>query len=55
MLVKAEEDEDWDVAKTAFDSILYDLVVIGEAVKTFRDDFKGLHPEIPLGGYRGNA
>ena len=53
MLVKAEEDEDWDVAKTAFDSILYDLVVIGEAVKTFRDDFKELHPEIPWADIAG--
>jgi uncharacterized protein with HEPN domain len=53
MLVKAEEVENCDVAKTAFDSILYDLVVIGEAVKTFRNDFKKRHPEIPWADIAG--
>jgi uncharacterized protein with HEPN domain len=47
MLIEAEEDQDWEVAKTAFDSILYDLVVIGEAVKTFKEDFKQRHAGIP--------
>ncbi len=34
MLVKAEKDEGWELAKAALDSILYDLIVIGEAVKS---------------------
>lgn len=47
MLVASEEIQNWDVAKTAFDAILYDLLVIGEAVKTLGDAIKRAHPEIP--------
>jgi len=47
MLIAAEENADRDVANTAFDAILYDLVVIGEAVKTFDDEIKSRHPQIP--------
>lgn len=47
MLVEAEGNQDWDVAKTAFDAILYDLVVIGEVVKTFDERIKQAYPTIP--------
>lgn len=47
MLVEAEKEGHWEVAKTALDSILYDLIVIGEAVKTLRGELKGRYPRIP--------
>ncbi len=47
MLVAAELIQDWVVAKTAFDSILYDLIVIGEAVKTVSGALKLIHSHIP--------
>lgn len=47
MLVEAEGNQDWDVAKTAFDAILYDLLVVGEVVKTFDERIKQAHPAIP--------
>lgn len=47
MLVTSEQIQDWDVAKTAFDAILYDLLVIGEVVKTLSVAVKRAHPNIP--------
>lgn len=47
MLVKAEKKEDWEIAKTALDSIMYDLIVIGEAVKSLQDEVKLRYPGIP--------
>jgi uncharacterized protein with HEPN domain len=47
MLVEAESNENWEVAKTAFDAILYDLLVIGEVVKTLDERLKQAHPRIP--------
>lgn len=47
VLIEAEKNADLNVANTAFDAILYDLVVIGEAVKTFDDEIKLRHPQIP--------
>lgn len=47
MLIQAEKDEDWDTAKAAFDSILYCLIVIGEAVKALPHGVKQSHSEIP--------
>lgn len=47
MLVKAEEVEDWEIVKTALDSILYDLIVIGEAVKSLQDEVRLRYPLIP--------
>lgn len=47
MLVKAEKGEDWDIAKAALDSILYDLIVIEEAVKSLQNDVKHRYPHIP--------
>ena len=43
----AELIQDWVVAKTAFDAILYDLIVIGEAVKTVSGALKLIHSHIP--------
>lgn len=34
LLIEAEEGDDWEEGQAAFDAILYDLVVIGEAVKS---------------------
>ncbi|MDP1710898.1 MAG: DUF86 domain-containing protein [Candidatus Nanopelagicaceae bacterium] len=47
MLVKAESNQDWDVAKTAFDAILYDLLVIGEVVKILDERIKLAYAGIP--------
>mgnify|MGYP000567755306 CR=1 FL=1 len=38
---------DTGVAETAFDAVLYDLVVIGEAVKNLPDEVLERHPDIP--------
>ncbi|MEI7619373.1 MAG: HepT-like ribonuclease domain-containing protein [Actinomycetota bacterium] len=35
------------VAQTAFDAILYDLMVIGEAVKNLPDEMRVRHSDIP--------
>lgn len=40
MLVAAEENGDEKIAITAFDSILYDLLVIGEAVKSIAKEVR---------------
>jgi uncharacterized protein with HEPN domain len=47
ILVKAESNRDWDVAKTAFDAMLYDLLVIGEVVKILDERIKRAYPRIP--------
>jgi len=47
LLDDAEADGDAAAADTAFDAILYDLVVIGEAVKSLPRSMKDLHPEVP--------
>lgn len=47
MLIRAEKDEDWEIAKTALDSILYDLIVIGEVVKSLQNEVKQRYPDIP--------
>ena len=47
MLVASEAIKDWEVAKTAFDAILYDLIVIGEIVKSLSESIKRAHPLIP--------
>lgn len=46
MLVKAESEEEWAIAKTALDSILYDLIVVGEAVKSLSAEVKYRYPDI---------
>ena len=44
LLLAAEEDEEsWEEAEVAFDAILYDLLVIGEAVKALSEKFKKAH------------
>lgn len=35
------------VSQTAFDAILYDLMVIGEAVKNLPDEMRARHGDIP--------
>lgn len=47
LLVAAEVAVDEPLARTAFDAILYDLLVIGEAVKALSNDARSTHPEIP--------
>ncbi len=48
ILIEFEEDEDsWEEAEVAFDAILYDLLVIGEAVKSLSEKFKRKHSAIP--------
>lgn len=46
-LIKAEREEEWGIAKVALDSILYNLIVIGEAVKSLPTKAKVRHPDIP--------
>ncbi len=46
-LLEAEEEDDWEEGQIAFDAILYDLVVIGEAVKTLGMELKGLSSTTP--------
>ena len=48
VLIEAEEEEDsWEEAQVAFDAILYDLLVIGEAVKSLSQSFKDQFPVTP--------
>lgn len=46
LLVAAESSADIKQGRTAFDAILYDLLVIGEAVKALPNDTIGRHPDI---------
>jgi uncharacterized protein with HEPN domain len=47
LLLGAEVAENSGLMRTAFDAILYDLLVIGEAVKSLPADIKGRHQDIP--------
>jgi uncharacterized protein with HEPN domain len=47
LLIAAESNGDGKLTRTAFDAILYDLLVIGEAVKTLPTALIERHPEIP--------
>ena len=40
LLIEAEEEDDWEEGQAAFDAILYDLVLIGEAVKSLGVDLR---------------
>lgn len=46
-LIQAENDNDQEMAATAFDAILYDLLVIGEAVRTLSDPIKIRNLTVP--------
>jgi uncharacterized protein with HEPN domain len=47
LLIAAESTDDGKLASTAFDAILYDLLVIGEAVKALPNELIERHPDIP--------
>ena len=47
LLVVAEAAKEEGLARTAFDAILYDLLVIGEAIKALPDGVRAKHQEIP--------
>lgn len=46
-LVAAESAEDNGLVGVAFDAILYDLLVIGEAVKALSPECRERHPDVP--------
>ena len=48
ILLEFENEEDsWEEAQVAFDAILYDLLVIGEAVKSLTPELKEEYSFIP--------
>lgn len=47
VLLEAEEDDDWEEASVAFDAILYNLMVIGEAVKALGVELKERNGKTP--------
>ncbi len=48
ILLEFENEEDsWEEAQVAFDAILYDLLVIGEAVKSLTSELKDEYSFIP--------
>jgi len=48
ILLEFENEEDsWEEAQVAFDAILYDLLVIGEAVKALTSNLKDTYSPIP--------
>lgn len=47
LMAQAEAAGDVDLLKTAYDAILYDLLVIGEAAKALDDDFKNANDQVP--------
>jgi uncharacterized protein with HEPN domain len=54
ILLESENEEDlWEEAQVAFDAILYDLVVIGEAVKALSPGIKKKYSMIPWGQIAG--
>lgn len=46
-LASAEQEQDHELVQIAFDAVLYDLLVIGEAIKSIPADWRQLHPEVP--------
>ena len=53
-MLESENEEDlWEEAQVAFDAILYDLVVIGEAVKALSPGIKRKFSMIPWGQIAG--
>lgn len=46
-LLEAEEEDDWEEALVAFDAILYNLLVIGEAVKALGSELKERNGKTP--------
>lgn len=47
LLIQSENDEGQGIANTAFDAILYDLLVIGEAVKSLSNSIKERNSIVP--------
>jgi uncharacterized protein with HEPN domain len=55
VLMEAQEEDDWEEASVAFDAILYNLMVIGEAVKALGLELKarnGMTPWKEIAGMR---
>jgi uncharacterized protein with HEPN domain len=42
-----------ELGSMAYDAVLRNLAVIGEAVKSLSDDFKATHPEVPWASIAG--
>jgi uncharacterized protein with HEPN domain len=53
LLRKGEAQGDRDLAGTAFDAILYDLLVIGEAVRSLPQELRDSEPGVPWSGIVG--
>lgn len=47
LLIQSEKGNDQEMATAAFDAILYDLLVIGEAVKTLNNSTKERNSTVP--------
>ena len=47
LLIQSENNENEEIANTAFDAILYDLLVIGEAVKSLSNPIKERNSIVP--------
>jgi uncharacterized protein with HEPN domain len=47
MMARAEAEGDSSTVRIAYNSILYDLVVLGEAVRALPDDLRDSEPDIP--------
>ncbi|WP_421121841.1 DUF86 domain-containing protein [Aquihabitans daechungensis] len=46
-LTAAETEHDDELVQIAFDAVLYDLLVIGEAIKSLPNEWKDDHPAVP--------
>ena len=46
-LIEADEEGDEDSAQVAFDAVLYNLVVIGEAVNALPTEITAQEPDVP--------
>jgi uncharacterized protein with HEPN domain len=47
LLEQAQDSGNADLARTAFDAVLYDLLVIGEAAKALPPALRTSRPEVP--------
>jgi uncharacterized protein with HEPN domain len=47
LLREAENSGDGSLAATAFDAVLYGLVVLGEAIRNLPPNIRAIEPEVP--------